>query len=383
MNHRHCKPVIPYLLVFLLALAAGAGPLSAGDACRPAADRPGAAGPENGNLGGTSWQLVRIMSMDDTEHAPDDALLYTLAFSADGTMTLRADCNRASGSWTSESPGLLQFGTIAATRAMCPPGSLHDIFLAQFEWVRSYVVENGHLFLATMADGSIIEFEPQAALPPAATVLDVEIQTEDAREMQAAILEALFERYKADNGISAGKEEIETFDERLDHVAKKDRAEREARLADIERQLKSADLPPDDREALENERRQTSDLLESLETGEDMTAEEAAEVAVMRREMARAIIEQWKLNRTLYQQYGGRIIYQQLGPEPLDAYRRFLEERQKEGAFTIRDKELAAGFWRYFTDDSIHSFYEPGSEDEAKAFAVPPWVEPLSDAPGE
>jgi len=26
-------------------------------------------------------------------------------------------------------------------------------------WVRSYVLEGGHLFLATMADGSIIEFE--------------------------------------------------------------------------------------------------------------------------------------------------------------------------------------------------------------------------------
>jgi hypothetical protein len=26
--------------------------------------------------------------------------------------------------------------------------------------VRSYVMKDGHLFLATMADGSIIEFEP-------------------------------------------------------------------------------------------------------------------------------------------------------------------------------------------------------------------------------
>jgi hypothetical protein len=32
--------------------------------------------------------------------------------------------------------------------------------MKQFEWVRSYVVEGGHLFLSTMADGSIIEFEP-------------------------------------------------------------------------------------------------------------------------------------------------------------------------------------------------------------------------------
>jgi hypothetical protein len=32
--------------------------------------------------------------------------------------------------------------------------------MAQFPWVRSYVTKDGGLFLATMADGSIIEFEP-------------------------------------------------------------------------------------------------------------------------------------------------------------------------------------------------------------------------------
>ena len=43
---------------------------------------------------------------------------------------------------------------------MCPPPSISDRYLAQFEWVRSYVMHDGHLFLATQADGAIIEFEP-------------------------------------------------------------------------------------------------------------------------------------------------------------------------------------------------------------------------------
>ena len=111
-------------------------------------------------LGGTSWRLVRIMEMDDSTHVPNDPSSYTLSFSTDGTVNLQADCNRGSGSWTSESASQLGFGPIAATRAMCPPGSLHDMYLAQLGWVRSYVMRDGHLFLATMADGSIIEFEP-------------------------------------------------------------------------------------------------------------------------------------------------------------------------------------------------------------------------------
>jgi hypothetical protein len=76
---------------------------------------------------------------------------------------------------------------------------------------------------------------------------------------------------------------------------------------------------------------------------------------------------------SLYEQYGGRIIRQQLGPEPLDAYRQFLRRRQADGAFAIRDPAIEEAFWRYFTDDSIHDFMAPGSADEARAFTMPPW----------
>ena len=113
-----------------------------------------------GELGGTSWRLVQIMSMDDSVYTPSDRSLFTLELATDGSMTLRADCNHGRGTWSSDSAGRLTFGPIAATRALCPPGSLHDRYLAQFEWVRSYVVRDGHLFLATLADGSILEFEP-------------------------------------------------------------------------------------------------------------------------------------------------------------------------------------------------------------------------------
>jgi hypothetical protein len=46
------------------------------------------------------------------------------------------------------------------TRGTCPPGSLYDRFISDLDYVRSFVLEDGHLFLATMADGAILEFEP-------------------------------------------------------------------------------------------------------------------------------------------------------------------------------------------------------------------------------
>ena len=114
-------------------------------------------------LADTSWQLVQIKSMDDTTLTPSDASKYTLTITADNSMKLVGDCNRGAGAWKSESAGQLEFGPIATTRAMCSPESISSQYVAQFAQVRSYQVREGHLFLATMADGSILEFEPVAA----------------------------------------------------------------------------------------------------------------------------------------------------------------------------------------------------------------------------
>jgi heat shock protein HslJ len=116
--------------------------------------------PLDSELAGTRWQLISIQSMNDTKDVPDDPSKYTLAFGADGTAALLADCNRGTGTYTSTQPGQLNFGAIATTRMACPPGSIGDVYVAQFEWVRSYVIEGDNLYLATMADGSIIGFEP-------------------------------------------------------------------------------------------------------------------------------------------------------------------------------------------------------------------------------
>ena len=111
-------------------------------------------------LAGTSWQLVKISSMDDSVYLPEDPSNYRLDLQAGGKAVIKADCQRAMGSWTSDSDGRLSFGALASTRAHCGPDSLSEKYLAQFAWVRSYVMEEGHLFLATMADGSILEFAP-------------------------------------------------------------------------------------------------------------------------------------------------------------------------------------------------------------------------------
>jgi putative lipoprotein len=114
-------------------------------------------GPE---LAGTSWQLVKFQGGDGTELTPDASQKYTIAFGTDGRVSARIDCNRGNGTWRSGGPNHLEFGPLALTRMMCPPGSLHDRIARHWPYVRSYIIRDGHLFLSLMADGGIYEFEP-------------------------------------------------------------------------------------------------------------------------------------------------------------------------------------------------------------------------------
>jgi len=114
-------------------------------------------------LEGTSWQLVEFAGGDDTKIKPDDGSRYTLQFMNDGKVAARLDCNRGHGSWESKEPNQLRLGPMATTRAMCPPGSMHDRLVKDLPHVRSYVLKDGHLFLSLMADAGTYEFEPLAA----------------------------------------------------------------------------------------------------------------------------------------------------------------------------------------------------------------------------
>ena len=121
----------------------------------------------NRDLAGTSWQLVSFQGSDGTTVTPDDGAKYTIAFHADGSLAVRIDCNRGRSSWKSAGPSQLEFGPLALTRAMCPPDSMHDRIVAHWPFFRSYVIKDGHLFLALMADGGIYEFQPLTASPKA------------------------------------------------------------------------------------------------------------------------------------------------------------------------------------------------------------------------
>jgi len=114
------------------------------------------------DLGGTTWQLVKIHDKGGATTVPDDKTKYSITFGKDGTVGVWIDCNRGRGTWKSAGPGQIEFGAMATTRAMCPPGSLFDRITKDWDNIRTYSIKDGHLHLLLKADGGDYEYEPLA-----------------------------------------------------------------------------------------------------------------------------------------------------------------------------------------------------------------------------
>lgn len=132
--------------------------------------QPNAAAPVVGNaafagLAGTSWRLVEFQSMDDAQGTsrPKDPSRYTLRFGPDGRLAAQLDCNRGVGSWKNEisnaTGGSLAIGPLATTKMLCPSPSMGELVSTQLNYVRSFTIRDGKLFMSLMADGGTIVWE--------------------------------------------------------------------------------------------------------------------------------------------------------------------------------------------------------------------------------
>jgi hypothetical protein len=211
----------------------------------------------------------------------------------------------------------------------------------------------------------------EAAGAPSAMLLGKPVTAADGDQLLGEVLSALLARYAQAQGIRATPEEVAAYRSQVQRVLERDRDAAVAQRDALARQLAAGGQPEAERQALARQ-------LEAAERSAQMfeqTVRESKDPAdrAARDEVSAASIVRWKTMRALYRQYGGRIIFQQAGPEPLDALRRFLEDGEKQGDFRIADPALEPTFWRYFRNDAMHSFYPRGSPQEAQAFDVAPW----------
>ncbi len=205
-----------------------------------------------------------------------------------------------------------------------------------------------------------------------AVVLGKKITTGEKDKLNGLIFSALLQQYAKENKIEPSEAELDAFVTKLVEMEKLTQAKDEADRAQLRHQLQSTSLSDQDRKEKESELQTIERTLKSTQEAKEMSKGMEDQMRLMKRQIAQQFVKSWKINKALYAQYGGRVIFQQAGVEPLDAYRDFLMEQEKKGAFQIIDKQYEPEFWRYFTNDAMHTFYN--KDDGAKFINTPWWM---------
>src|SRR5262245_4310989 len=110
-------------------------------------------------LTGPVWTWKGSLFNDGKRWTPVDPNTYHIEFTPQGTVAVRADCNRAAGTYKKEAERV----TIAlgpSTLAACPPGSLGNEFVRQLGMVSSYLFHGGNLVLEFKFDSGTMTFAP-------------------------------------------------------------------------------------------------------------------------------------------------------------------------------------------------------------------------------
>ncbi|WP_372368528.1 hypothetical protein [Candidatus Uabimicrobium sp. HlEnr_7] len=176
-----------------------------------------------------------------------------------------------------------------------------------------------------------------------------------AQNLSPKIIGSLFSKYVKDNNLTPTKADIKAF--YVDNKARQQRLKKEYEQKK-QQLLKKLEIAKD------KEKKDIQFKIENIEYEIETQNMKVSEWIVS------SFIRSWKMNNSMYQKYGGRVIFQQMGPEPLDAYHAFLKDSEKHDNFQIKEKKLKKHFWHYFTFDKMHRFY---SQEEGKKVMTSPW----------
>ncbi|MBL7214334.1 MAG: hypothetical protein ISS71_01515 [Phycisphaerae bacterium] len=173
----------------------------------------------------------------------------------------------------------------------------------------------------------------------------------------------LFEQYAQEKNIEVTEQDVEQFNTSMLRSMTSQAEKAQKKVNSLQKELQADNLDDAKRSELTNRQALYNSIITRMAESEGHFKS--------RNTPAERMILIWKLYNRLYEQYGGRVIFQQAGPEPLDAYRKFFEDEQKKGRFEFFNKEAEALFWEYYRNEKIHTFYS--DEAEAKKMMETPW----------
>lgn len=210
-------------------------------------------------------------------------------------------------------------------------------------------------------DGSVI------AIVDGKTLLE-----KDRANLRAVIFSELLNKYAKERKIDTTEDEIDLFlrtkEEKENHAQKESEREKDHLL----KELKNPSMSDATRLTIDSKLKTIEDSLRAAKEMKEGAEKMREQLRPMMRNMAKQWIMKWKINKSLYKKYGGRVVFQQTGVEPIDAYRDFLRDQEKAGSFKIMSEAEKVLFWDYFTNEKMHTFSE--EKDAFRLIETPWWL---------
>ncbi len=160
-------------------------------------------------------------------------------------------------------------------------------------------------------------------------------------EVSRAFGGPIIERFKKENDVRATAEERRKFGAFMHASQLKRLPKIQKQIDELQEKLASKTIADEKRAELEKDlairKRDLNHTREKIKDGPDDWARGSDH-----------FIEPWKFQRNLQRKYGGRIIFQQFGPEALDGMRRLFEDAEKAGDLRIDDPGVRHLFYYYY-----------------------------------
>lgn len=190
--------------------------------------------------------------------------------------------------------------------------------------------------------------------------------------LRARVWKAVFEDYARQRDIAPTEAEITLQIEGHERMKQRTDDERGRQRTALIDELKSPNLPDSRRKAAQQHLDTLNQLLEfdAKRTQEQRDPAQKKIQQDAQRRAAEHWVRAWKINQALYREYGGRIAFQQAGWEPIDAYRKLLDQYAAKKVFVIHDPALRAAVYNYFDHKFVYA-----DETQARFYFEKPYWE--------
>jgi hypothetical protein len=161
-------------------------------------------------------------------------------------------------------------------------------------------------------------------------------------KLAAMIWEPLQQQFMKEKGMAVAPSEVTSFFEYAKKARELQKNQFQQALQKVTSDIASGKLTPQQKTEAET-------IKKNIQNGLEQLGKPLPEPSSQEKEFASRTIQVWKFDQALFKQYGGTVVMKQANPlEPIAAYKKFLEEREKSKAFEITDADYKKNFWKLF-----------------------------------